>query len=90
MVFGHVLRDRPSPGFQLGVFSLLDRPDSIEVSLPDRQAIGIGLGDPQFRQRELLARIDEAVDRDPSFLKVGMLGVVTPGVRLRVTAGRGD
>jgi hypothetical protein len=37
------------------------------VSLPDRQAIGISLGDSQFSERELFARIDKAVKRDPAF-----------------------
>jgi hypothetical protein len=66
---GHV-RDCTSPDFLLGVFALLDRCDSIEVLLPDRQAIGIRLSNSQFNERELFARIDKAVERDPAFVRV--------------------
>jgi hypothetical protein len=64
--FGQV-RNRSSPDFLLGVFALLDRCDSIEVSLSDRQAIRISLGNSQFSERELFARIDKAVECDPAF-----------------------
>ena len=41
--------DRSSAELKLGFLSLLDLLDSIDVSLPDRKPISIGLGKPQFR-----------------------------------------
>ena len=49
------------------------------MSLPDREAVGVGLGESQFSELELFARIDEAVDRDPAFFVIGLLSFVTLG-----------
>ena len=50
------------------------------MSFLDRSALGFGLGGPQFSELELIARIDEAVDRDPALFVVGSLSFE---VRLR-------
>ncbi len=46
------------------------------MTFPDRQAIDVCAGKPQFSQRELFTRVNESVDRDPAFFVIRLLSFV--------------